>query len=123
MNISEIEDKIDHPLHKKEFRKLDVLNKAKLFSKLYNDKLLLRDNMYFNYHTLSKVVDELIKDINLSIEQVLKEKELDDEVFFFLDSSNSYELHLICWKHDKNVSVEQIYKKALRYTKLGALVD
>jgi len=123
MNISEFEDKIEHPNHKKEFRKLNTLSKDKLFQKLYNDKLLLRNNIYYNYNTLTQVVDNIVKDIYSSIDEIMKNKEPNEEVFFFLDNNGPYNLHLICWKHSNTVELETIYKKAVRYTKLGSLVD
>lgn len=122
MNISEIEEKIDSPHHKKEFRKFANLNYIELYKQLYKDGLVLKDNEYIAYNTLSKPIGDLVIDINNKIQEQYAKKSDQNEIFAFIDSGDRRTLYLVIWQHAKEIPFEKIYKRALRYNKLGAML-
>lgn len=122
MNIAEIEDLIDHPLLNKDFRKLENIDKLTLYKKLFLEGLLRGHNSYFGYDTRRQIIGDIVKDIKEKIDLENSTKESGDEVFAYIENSNAYHLYLVIWHHPKNVSIDNIYKRAQRYNKLGALV-
>ena len=122
MNMSEIEDKIESQYHRKEFRTLQNIEKTKLYKQLYGEGLLRSHNSYFGYHTLSKTIGEIIVDINSKIEEAYQAKDSKDEMVCFIDNGDSRSLFLVIWYHPSDISIDDIYKRAQRYNRLGAML-
>jgi hypothetical protein len=122
MNITEIEDMIDHPALNKEFRKLESIDKLTLYKKLFAEGLLRGRNSYFSYDTRAQVIVEIVKDIKEKIDNEISTKENKDEVFAYIENASARHLYLVVWHHPQNVSVADIYRRAQRYNKLGAMV-
>jgi hypothetical protein len=122
MNIQEIEDKIESQHHHKDFRTLQNIEKTKLYKQLYAEGLLRSNNSYFGYHTLSKTIGEIITDINSKIEEAYQTKDSKDEILCFVDNGDSRSLFLVIWYYPSNISVDDIYKRAQRYNRLGAML-
>ena len=122
MNITEIEEKINHPNLHPEFRKLDSINKVTLYKKLCAENILRSRNSYFSYDTRLQLIDDIAKDIKEKIEAECATKESSDEVVAFLENESSRLLFVVIWHYPKKISLESLYKRANRYNKLGALV-
>ncbi len=118
MNITEIEDMIDHPALNKDFRKLENIDKLTLYKKLFAEGLLRGRNSYFSYDTRSQVIGEIVKDIKEKINSEITSKESKDEVFAYIENASSRHLYLVVWHHPQNVSVTDIYKTLSRFDKL-----
>lgn len=122
MNIQEIEEKITSPFYKKEFRVLTNINIPSLYKKLYSDGLLRGNNTYFQYNTRTQTITSILEDINTKIEEQATLTDNQDEMFCFIDHASSHILYLIFWYHPKNVSIDNVFKRAKRYHNLGAML-
>lgn len=122
MNIVEIENMIDHPVLNKDFRKLENVEKTTLYKKLFAEGLLRGKNSYFCYNTQLQVIGDIVKDIKEKIDAEIAAKESTDEVFAYIENNSYRHLYLVIWSHPKHIPMADIYKRAQRYNKLGALV-
>lgn len=122
MNISEIEDMIDHPLLNREFRKLENIDKLTLYKRLFAEGLLRGRNSYFSYDTRAQIIGDIVKDIKEKIDAENSTKESKDEVFAYIENASARHLYLVIWHHPNNMPVADIYKRAQRYNRLGAMV-